>query len=102
MSANEIHQNDIGTQFKCTIKDDTTAVDVSSATTLQIIFTKPNGSQLTKDASFYTDGTDGIIYYNSVSGDLDTVGTWKLQGYVVLSSGSWKSDIKRFKVHRNL
>lgn len=102
MSANEIHQNDIGTQFRCTIKDDTTPVDLSSASSLQLIFTKPTGAQLTKTAFLYTDGTDGIIYYNTVSGDLNEVGQWKIQARIVFSTGTWKSDIKRFKCHRNL
>lgn len=102
MSANEIHQNDIGTVFRCTIYDNTTLVDISGATTKQLIFKKPSGDKLTKSASFYTDGTDGILTYTTVSGDLDEIGTWKLQGYVVLASGSWKSDIHTFTVHRNL
>jgi type IV secretory pathway VirB6-like protein len=102
MSANEIHQNDIGTIFKATIKDDTTVVDISSATTKQLIFTKPDGTKLEKDASFFTDGTDGILTYTTVSGDLSVVGTWKVQGYVILTSGTWKTDIKKMKVHRNL
>ena len=32
MPANEIHQNDIGTIFKVTVKDGDSAVDISSAT----------------------------------------------------------------------
>jgi len=102
MSANEIHEGDIGTLFKATFKDGTTVVDISTATTKQLIFKKPSGSELEKDASFYTDGTDGILTYTTVSGDLDEIGTWKVQGYVVLVSGSWKSDIHTFKVYRNL
>ena len=37
-----------------------------------------------------------------VLGDLDEDGMWKVQGYVVLSSGTYHTDIHRFKVHRNL
>ena len=37
MAANEIHLNDIGTQFLLTVKDGSSAVDISSATTKQII-----------------------------------------------------------------
>ena len=32
MPANEIHQNDVGTIFKVTVKDGDDAVDISSAT----------------------------------------------------------------------
>lgn len=103
MAANEIHKGDIGTRFKCTIKDGDTVVDISTVTTKQIKFTKPSGELLTKTASFFTDGTDGIIYYDTIEGDLDEVGSWELEGYVVFSSSSkFNSDIKSFKVHRVL
>ena|SRR3990167_327182 len=103
MAANEIHKNDIGTRFKCTIKDGDSIVDVSAVTTKQVLFYKPSSEILTKTASFFTDGSDGIIYYDSIDGDLDEVGSWELQGYVVFSSTSkFRSDIKSFKVHRNL
>lgn len=102
MAADEIHVQDIGTQFKVTIKDGTSVVDVSGASTLQLIFQKPSGTNVTKTASLFTDGTDGIIMYNSESGVLDEAGIWKMQGYIVDSSNSWRSDIQTFRVHRNL
>ena len=103
MPANEIHRNDIGTVFKVTIQDSTTAVDISTATTKQMVFKKPSGSKLTKDANFLTDGTDGVITYTTVDGDLGEEGMWKLQGYIVLSGGNtFYTDIHTFKIYRNL
>ena len=102
MPANEIHQNDIGTAFTITIQDGTTAVDISTATTKKIVFKKPSGTKLTYDTAFVSDGTDGKIKYNVVAGDLDEVGTYKLQSYVVISDGTFYTDIQTFKVHRNL
>lgn len=102
MPANEIHKNDIGTEFRCTIKDDESVVDVSSVTLKQLLFKKPDGTVLTKTASFYTDGTDGIITYASIDGDLDQCGLWELQGYVEFGSTEFHSDIKNFMVHRNI
>tara|TARA_R100000008_G_C3580871_1_gene168420 strand:- start:668 stop:976 length:309 start_codon:yes stop_codon:yes gene_type:complete len=102
MPANEIHQNDIGTKFVVTIKDGSSAVDVSGATTKQIIFKKPSGTTLTKAAAFNSDGSDGIIYYSAASEDLDETGTYKIQGKVVISDGTFYTDIQSFKVHRNL
>ena len=40
--ADEIHVNDIGTRFLITVKDDGSAVDISSASALQINFRKPS------------------------------------------------------------
>ena len=103
MAANEIRVGDIGTQFKVTIKDGTSVVDISSATsTKQIILKKPDGTKLTKAATFLSDGTDGIMYYSTVDGDLDVPGVWKLQGKVVITGGPFSTDIYSFKVHRNL
>ena len=102
MAANEVRVGDIGTRFKVTLKDGASVVSISSATTKQIILKKPDGTKLTKSATFSSDGTDGIMYYDTVSGDLDVAGVWKLQGKVVLTAGTFSTDIYSFKVHRNL
>ena len=102
MAINEIHQNDIGTNFTVTMKDGSAVVDISSATTKNIIFTKPGGTNVTKTMSFVTDGSNGQLVYSIESGVLDTVGQWQYQIYLVFSSGSFYSDIGEFIVHRNL
>ena len=102
MAANEIHQNDIGTKFLETIYDGSSTIDVSGASTKQIIFKKPAGTTMTKSASFNSDGTDGKIYYNAVTDDLDEIGTYEIQGKVIITDGTFYTDIQNFKVHRNL
>lgn len=99
MSCPEIHVGDVGTQFTITILDqDDVAVDLSGYSTKQLIFTKPGGTSLTKTASFATDGTDGIIQYTSIAGDLDEAGIWQIQAIL----NSFHSNIGTFTVHRNL
>ena len=102
MAADEIHVGDIGTVFEVTIKDGDSVVDVSSASTMQLLFLKSDKTTLTKTATHKTDGTDGIIQYATISGDLDVAGTWKLQAYIVISGNSWKSDVATFVVHANI
>jgi hypothetical protein len=102
MAANETHLDNIGTTFKLTVKDAGTVVDISSATTLNVIFVKPGGTTLTKTGVLVSDGTDGIMKYVTISGDLNEVGTWQLQGKVTFTSATYYSDIHTFKVHRNL
>lgn len=97
-----IHINDIGTKFEVTIKDNELIVDISDATTKEIIFKKPDDSVLTKPASFTTDGIDGKMEYSVVSGDLNVSGLWKLQVRIVTPSGEWKTDITDFPVVDNL
>ena len=98
----EIHLDDIGTRFEVTIKDDGVVVDISSATTKEIIFKKPDGNTLTKNADFVNDGTDGKIDYSTVSGDLNLVGIWNIQAKVVLAGGTWSSEVQEFQVFENL
>ena len=82
--AEEVHVGDIGTIFRATMYDGSTVLDISGASTLQLIFAKPDGTTLTKTAVLTNDGTDGIMEYITVDGDLDTKGDWKIQGYVAL------------------
>lgn len=97
-----IHLNDIGTRFEVTISDEGNIVDISTATTKEIIFGKPDSNILTKAASFVTDGTDGKIEYFSITGDLSVIGIWSIQSNLVLGSGTWRSEIKEFEVLRNI
>lgn len=102
MSSGEIHVNDIGTQIKVTVKDGVNVVDLSSASSIKIILHPPSGSNLEKTGSLFTDGTDGIVYYNTISGDINQVGKWKLQVFVDFGSTEFYSDIHTFQVYRNI
>jgi len=102
MAADEIHLNDIGTVFEATIMDGAVVVDISTATTKQLILRGPNGISKTKSASFTTNGTDGKLRYVTVANDLNVTGQWSWQAYVVLSNGAWHSDVAEFIVHENL
>jgi len=102
MPATEVHLGDVGTQFQVTFKDGSTVVDISEATTKQLIFKKPSGNVLTKSGTFLTDGSDGILTYTTVSGDVNEIGRWQLQGYLVIAGKIFSSDIVKFRVYRNL
>jgi hypothetical protein len=101
MAANEIHLNDIGTVFTITLIDGTSTVGISTATTKTIIFGKPDGTSVSQAGTFTTDGTDGKMFYVTVDGDLDQCGWWKIQA-LITDSGTWKSDIGNFEVHKNI
>lgn len=99
---NEIHDGDVGTLFTATIKDGDTPIDVSTATTKEFIFQKPDGTTFTKAASFKTDGSDGILQYTSTADVLTPAGSWKMQGHVVFGVNDFKTSIYEFVVHDNL
>lgn len=100
--ASEIHEGDIGTKLLVTITDDGSIVDISSAISLSIYIKKPDGTILNRTGTLETDGVDGKMYYITVAGDLDVAGNYKLQGQVVLLTGSYYTNTVTFKVHCNL
>lgn len=106
MSKNPIFVGDIGTIFILEIVEDVdgvdTAVDVSGATTKQIIFKKPDKTIDTQTAAFTTDGTNGKIQYASQASDIDATGQWAIQGKVVLSGGTFFSSIIGFRALNKL
>ena len=55
-----------------------------------------------KTAVLTNTGVDGKMQYTTVADDLDIEGKWKIQGKVVLPTGTWRSDISSFKVYANL
>jgi len=102
MAANEIHINDVGTEFKLTISDAGAVVDLSpGGTTITVNFRKPDGTCFSKSADI-VDAANGIVRYITESGDLDTTGTWKLQAFVDFGTTEFYSDIHSFRVHKNI
>jgi hypothetical protein len=102
MSMTDIHVGDVGTVFELTLQEDGVAVNISTATLKQFIYTKPSGTATTKTASFTTDGSNGKLRYVSLANDLDTAGVWQLQAYVELPTGKWHSTVIQFVVEPNL
>lgn len=100
--SDEVHVGDINTEFRITILDDDLPVDVSSATTITVTIKRPDQTTIVGDGEFHTDGTDGIIYYRAVAGDLNQAGIYKIQAYVVIPAGSYYSSIGSFPVKCNL
>ena len=102
MAADEIHVDDVGTLFKATIADCPDSLDISGASTKQLKFKKPGGTVITRAGTFFTDGSDGILTYTSIAGDIDECGRWELQAFLVLGGSSYHSDVAKFRVFRNL
>lgn len=98
----EIHLNDIGTSFRANLNDCGVATDLNGYTVLNMIFSKPDQTTVTKPATIVGVPDSGIIEYVTVDGDLDQIGSWKVQGYIELPTGKWHTDIEKFKVYSNL
>ena len=103
--ASEIHQDDVGTRFLITVKDDGSLVNisgVSGGSIHQISFRKPSDTVINRNATLQDYGISGVMYYDTVDGDLDEAGQYKLQAKVVVPSGTYYTDIYSFKVHSNI
>jgi hypothetical protein len=77
-------------------------LDISSASTKTIIIEKPDNTIISASATFLTDGTDGIIYYRTVVGDLNQAGTYNVQSYLVMPDFVGYSTPASFTVYANL
>lgn len=98
---NEIHIGD-STEFRATIYDNTSTVDLSLAsTTSHFLFKKPDGTLSTQTISFFS-ASSGVVAFTASSSVLDTAGEWQVQCVLVLSSGTFHSDVYKFTVHSNL
>jgi hypothetical protein len=101
--ASKVRLGDIGVIFKVRIRnEDGNIENLTTASTKQLIFRKPDGTSETKNASFSTDGSDGYIQYISKEGDLDVKGIWKLQAFIVLGGNEWHTTLSEFEVTKIL
>ncbi len=100
--ASEIHVDDVGTRFLITVKENGSGVDISSAEALSIFIRKPDDTLIARSGTLNSDGTDGKMYYDTASGDLNAAGHYKLQGRVSLSSSTYYTTIYNFQVHCNV
>lgn len=110
----ELHVGDIGTSIELEITEcdstGTSAVDITTADSLTVRFQKvaPTYTVIERIGTIYTggtngDGTDGIVQYITVAGDIDQVGKWKIQAIVDFPVGSkFHSSIVKMSVKDNL
>lgn len=99
--SSEIHALDYGTEIRITVKENDVAIDISSSSITEFLIRKPDGTLLTVNADFYTDGTDGVLTYITVDGDTDIAGTYKFQARITMG-GLFYTSWATFKVHCNV
>lgn len=94
------HVGDVGLPLVVQAVDqDGAAINLSSATTLTIYLTKPDGTVLTKAGALDTTGANGMFKYVTQSGDLSAAGRWKIQGYFAVGSFSGSTREDSFQVN---
>ena len=98
-SVRRILVNDSGAQFRLTIRNAQGTTDVSGVVTKLMTFHRPDGSTIQREAAFYTDGTDGVICYTTIAGDLNVSGAWRVLAHVDFGQTEFQSEIHSFSVH---
>jgi hypothetical protein len=96
MPAVEVKSGEFGQKFQVQVVDSlAVARDISSYTTTQLRFKDPAGAVTTKTAVFVTDGTDGWLEYERLTGEFDTAGPWKIDaGYAKTGEQFWTKSGK--------
>lgn len=110
----EFHVFDWGILLSTEIRNERNQpIDLSAATTVEIIFMRPDGSGFIHTAGLGTpdeildsgvlSGADGKVYYVIRDGDLDTEGNWNFQWHVEVEDvSSLYSSVIAFVVLPNL
>lgn len=87
----------------------TTVFDVSEATSLVVIFRRPDGTTFDTEAEFGpTDdstqlpGQNGLVQYRTIIGDLVPSGEWNAQLFVYFGVDLVPSSVLYFQVFPNL
>lgn len=78
----------VGAVLTVTITDGGAAVDLTDATSIDIILRAPNGTRVTLAASVSGDPEDGVVTATTASGDIAVPGQWLGQAYVVFDDGN--------------
>lgn len=84
------------------VVENSVPVDISGATTKDLIFLKPGGALVSKNGTFVSDGTDGLLSYTTELGFLTPAGTWRVQCHVVKGADDYYTEPVAFAVDRNL
>jgi hypothetical protein len=71
--------------------------DISTASVLKILYTKPNG--ITGDWIAVRDGATNVIKKDMANGEIDIAGEWQFQSYVVIGGYAGFGDIVRYKFY---
>lgn len=96
-------QLDVGVRLLLTIVDqDGNPVDISTATSLVIKIEYPDQTSVDKTGTLYSDGTDGVLYYDTIANDLSQSGQYFCQAKVTIASQPKSSAVGPFFVYPNI
>ena len=94
-----IRVGQVNVVIRVQLKENGQPLDVSLAQTTIIKLKNPKGTTTAYDASFATDGHDGIITYTTTGPEiLDASGPWMLQPFIEMGSDRFHGSPVSFQV----
>lgn len=94
---------DQGIQLVVTVLDGSgNPIDISAASDTVIKLLYPDGTTVDFNASFFTDGTDGKLIYNTAADDLDQAGLYEVQAKVNMASAPKSTQRGKMWVYANI
>lgn len=99
-----LQQDAIGAVIELTITEDGEPIDdLASASSKVLVFKKPDGTVVSKTASFSTDGTDAKLRYVTEADFLDQSGDrWQVQAALTIGTFTGRTKPETFTVKPNL
>ena len=97
-----VHVGAIGLELLARLVDDGVAVDISAATTLEIILKAPTSGTVKTLAAAIVDGPAGTFSASTSAGTLDEYGDWLIQGRVVTPGWDLRTEQRILPVGSNL
>lgn len=93
-----VYRGDVGARLTIATANATMTV----TTVLTVLIKKPNGTVLTKTPTA-VDYTTGAVTYDTVAGDVDTVGEYTVQVHGVFDDGDdLRSNVDKFYVNERI
>lgn len=103
MSWENFQDSDYGWVGRLTLKQDGTAVDISSYTTKEFFLVDPAGAASTaKTAIFDSDGTDGKLKYTILTTEIPDAGNWNVFARIAKAGVELTTDPLEFRVKARL
>lgn len=99
-----IQVGSVGATIELTIKDQAgVVIDLSAATLTNALYMRAPGNRLlVRTPSLLTDGTDGIVYYDTIAGDIVQFSAWQVQFKSVIGGISLPSEVVTMQVLANV
>lgn len=96
-----MRKGEVGIQLGITAVDSSgDALDISTASSLTMLFEGPDGTRTSQTGVETSGGTDGKLHFVSTASFPDAIGWWSRQGKIVIGAVTYITGRVEFEVER--